>query len=728
MTTKARTRFGTFSGVFTPCVLMILGVILYLRMGYVTGQAGLLDCLLIIAFAKLITLLTALSLSSLATNTRVRGGGAYYIISRSLGVEYGGAIGPVFFLALATSVALYVLGFTEAVLWLFPDLPVSSKLCATLVNLFVFICVYLGAAWTISLQFVILGVMILSLVSFFAGVLPTFSMALLQANVAPAYTPGNNLFTLFALFFPAVTGFMAGANLSGDLKDPGRAIPSGTLLAILATAIIYVAVAVALAGSQTRNLLLQDTFIMGTASHWPALIAAGILAAALSSALSSMMGAPRVLHALSRDNVFNPLQFFGRATGRDHEPRRAIILTFAISQCSILLGDLNAIAPLITMFFMITYGAINLSCFYESITRNPSYRPVFPLSHWSIGLLGATACLAAMFLMAPLWALAAIALIAVLMSQIKRYEIQSHWGDVQWGNAYERTRRALLSLEEEKYHPKSWRPSILAVRIGRWTDHHRTAEYASWLQGGRGIVTLAQVVPGEIENRMQRRNEELAIGRQFVQEEDLDVFYAVIVENRLVDGLQALLQSYGIGNVRPNTVLFEWEEDPLHAATLASLVETARAFECSAVAVHTDVSVPRWKATTGTIDVWWNSRKNGALMLIFAHLLTHAHSWRNHPIRLLHVVGPEENSGEMLAALRELLLTARIKAEPQIITSGDVRSAISDHSRDAALVILGMDPPEEVTDEVWHEDLQDLVRGLGDLVLVSNAGNVRLGD
>uniref|UniRef100_UPI0025DEFF30 amino acid permease n=1 Tax=Roseobacter sp. TaxID=1907202 RepID=UPI0025DEFF30 len=556
----------------------------------------------------------------------------------------------------------------------------------------------------------------------------TFSMALLQANVAPAYTPGNNLFTLFALFFPAVTGFMAGANLSGDLKDPGRAIPSGTLLAILATAIIYVAVAVALAGSQTRNLLLQDTFIMGTASHWPALIAAGILAAALSSALSSMMGAPRVLHALSRDNVFNPLQFFGRATGRDHEPRRAIILTFAISQCSILLGDLNAIAPLITMFFMITYGAINLSCFYESITRNPSYRPVFPLSHWSIGLLGATACLAAMFLMAPLWALAAIALIALLMSQIKRYEIQSHWGDVQWGNAYERTRRALLSLEEEKYHPKSWRPSILAVRIGRWTDHHRTAEYASWLQGGRGIVTLAQVVPGEIENRMQRRNEELAIGRQFVQEEDLDVFYAVIVENRLVDGLQALLQSYGIGNVRPNTVLFEWEEDPLHAATLASLVETARAFECSAVAVHTDVSVPRWKATTGTIDVWWNSRKNGALMLIFAHLLTHAHSWRNHPIRLLHVVGPEENSGEMLAALRELLLTARIKAEPQIITSGDVRSAISDHSRDAALVILGMDPPEEVTDEVWHEDLQDLVRGLGDLVLVSNAGNVRLGD
>ena len=503
---------------------MILGVILYLRMGYVTGQAGLLDCLLIIAFAKLITLLTALSMSSLATNTRVRGGGAYYIISRSLGVEYGGAIGPVFFLALATSVALYVLGFTEAVLWLFPDLPVSPKLCATLVNLFVFICVYLGAAWTISLQFIILGVMILSLVSFFAGVLPTFSMASLQTNIAPAYTPGNNLFTMFALFFPAVTGFMAGANLSGDLKDPGRAIPGGTLLAILVTAMIYVAVAITLAGSQTRELLLQNTFIMGTAARWPALIAAGVLAATLSSALSAMMGAPRVLHALSRDNVFNPLRFFGRATGRDHEPRPAIALTFAISQCSILLGDLNAIAPLITMFFLITYGAINLSCFYESITRNPSYRPVFPLSHWSIGLLGATACLAAMFLMSPLWAVAAIALIAVLMSQIRRYEIQSRWGDVQWGNAYERARRALLSLEEERYHPKSWRPSILAVRVGRWTEHHRTAEYASWLQGGRGIVTLAQVVPGEIENRMQRRNEELSLGRQFVQEEDLDVF------------------------------------------------------------------------------------------------------------------------------------------------------------------------------------------------------------
>jgi amino acid transporter len=708
---------------------MILGVILYLRLGQVTGQAGLYTCLVIIGCAKLITTLTALSMSSLATNTRVRGGGAYYIISRSLGVEYGSAIGPVFFLALASSVALYVIGFTEALYWINPELPLSPRATATLVNTLVFACVYIGAAWTINLQFAILAVMLLSLVSFFSGALPLFSLDQLQANTAPSFAPGQNAFTMFALFFPAVTGFMAGANLSGDLEDPGKAIPRGTLLAILVTGIVYVAVATTLAGSQPADALVENTNILGSTARWPLWVAAGILAATLSSALSSMMGAPRVLHALARDNVFPPLRFFRRATGRNREPRRAIVLTFLLAQGGVLAGDLNTVAPLITMFFLITYGAINLACFYESITGNPSYRPAFPLSHWSIGLAGAASCFTAMFLVAPAWAIAAIAVIALLIRAVQRQELRSRWGDVHWGNAYERARRALLRLEEETYYPKSWRPSILAIRSGRWTEHHRTAEYAAWLQGGRGILTLAQVEPGDIESRMQRRSEELESGRRFVQAEDLDAFYAVVVEERLLDGLQALLQSYGIGNVRPNTVLFDWSTDPQQAEVLGEIVDTARAFECSAVALQADPSVARWSTGSGSIDVWWHSRKNGALMLILAHLLSHAHAWRNRPIRLLHAVEPWEDSEEMLAAMHEMLLTARIRATPQIIVAEDPTSCISWHSRDAAVTILGMDPPEDTASmRAWYADIQARIENLGEVVLVSNAGNVRLGD
>lgn len=727
MENHTRTRFGTFGGVFTPCVLMIVGVILYLRLGQVTGQAGLWHCLLIIGFAKLITTLTALSLSSVATNTRVRGGGAYYLISRSLGVEYGGAIGPVLFLALATSVSLYVLGFTEALFWMFPDIRLSAQACASLVNLLVFSCVFIGAGWTIRIQFFILAIIALSLLSFFSGALAHFSTATLQENLAPAYAGDQSMFTMFALFFPAVTGIMAGANMSGDLEDPGHAIPRGTLAAIALTALIYVLAAIILAGSQPRELLREDIFIMGSTARWPALVAAGIIAATLSSALSSMMGAPRVLQALARDGVFSRLKYFQLGSGRNREPRRAIVLTFLIAQCGILLGDLNTVAPLITLFFIITYGAINLACFYESITGNPSYRPVFPLHHWSIGLAGAGACVLAMLLIAPLWAILATAAIATLQQWVKRREVQSRWGDVKWGTTYERARRALLSLEALEYHPKSWRPSILAVGQGRWSHEYRVAEYASWLQGGRGIASLAQVEHGDVEDRMERRRVEMERGRQFVEQENLDAFYTVVVEDSLLSGLKSLLQSHGIGNVRPNTVLFEWLDNPEHARLLADLVEKSRDFECSAVAICADHDMQRWETRDGPIDVWWHSRKNGALMLIYAHLMTRTHAWRGRPIRLLHSVATEQERADMLPALEELIETARINARAHVIVSSDLASAIHSQSIHSALSIIGIDPIGEESASEWHQNIQRLVTGLHEVVLISNAGDMRLG-
>ena len=728
MNNQGRTKFGTFGGVFTPCVLMILGVILYLRLGQVTGQAGLWQALLVIGFANLITLLTALSLSGIATNTRVHGGGAYYLISRSLGVEYGGTIGPVLYLALAVSVALYVIGFTEALLWIFPALGVSPRVCASLVNLLVFACVFIGAGWTIKVQYLTLGVIALSLFSFFAGVSNDFSPATLQANLGTGYVSGESAFTMFALFFPAVTGIMAGANMSGDLEDPGRSIPLGTLAAIGLTTLIYVFAAVALAGSQPREILLQDSFIMGSAARWPALVAAGMVAATLSSALSSMMGAPRILQALARDGVFTPLHFFRQGSGRNLEPRRAIVLTFLIAQSAILLGDLNSIAPLITMFFVITYGAINLSCFYESITGNPSYRPVFPLQHWSIGLAGAAACVLAMLLVAPVWALLAVAGIGGLQQLVKRREIRSRWGDVRWGKSYERARRALLKLEEQAYHPKSWRPSILAIGQGRWDVEYRVAEYASWLQGGRGIISLAQVEVGEVENRMLRRREELARGRRFVQDEHLDAFYTVVVEDSLLEGLKTLLQCHGIGSVRPNTVLFEWPTEPGQADLMADLVAISRAFECNALAVHCDSALPRWESRSGSIDVWWHSRKNGALMLLLAHLLTRSHTWRDRPIRLLHTVADEAERSAMLPALEELIAGARIEAQALIVMADDLAASIHHHSAAAGLVILGLDPQDGASNAQWHDHIQQLVQDLPEVILVSSAGDMRLGD
>ena len=278
-------RFGTFEGVFTPCVLTILGVIMFLRFGVVVGQAGLLATLLIVFSSKLITLLTTLSLSAIATNTKVEGGGAYFLISRSLGPEFGGAIGVVFFAAQALSVAMYVIGFAEVLVTYLPA-GASPLVVASLTNLCVFLCVAIGAGWTMRVQFFILGAVALALVSFFIGAIGDFDWNLIQANSVPSYQ-GESFWTMFALFFPAVTGIMAGANMSGDLRDPARSIPRGTLAAVAVTGFIYAGQAVLLAGSRDRQSLMSNNLVISEIAVMASLIVAGVFAATLSSALGN---------------------------------------------------------------------------------------------------------------------------------------------------------------------------------------------------------------------------------------------------------------------------------------------------------------------------------------------------------------------------------------------------------------------------------------------------------
>lgn len=365
------------------------------------GQAGVLRGLAIVLGAQSVTLLTTFSLSAIATNTSVKGGGAYFLISRTLGVEFGGAIGLFLYLAQATSVALYVLGFTESLLGAFPSLGWDFRLVASCVNLGVFLCVFAGAGWTIRLQYGILAVLVLSVLSFFAGALPRASLGTLAANLHPAYLRGSGFFSLFALFFPAVTGIMAGVNLSGDLKDPGRSIPSGTFWAIVFTGCIYLGLGLTLTAALPQEELLSSPFVVRDLSLVPLLVNAGVFAATLSSALGSMMGAPRVLQAFARDRILPWLAPFARGSGKEQEPRLATALTFAVAQGALMLGNLDAVAPLITLFFLVTYATLNLACFLEGVTRNPSFRPRFRWHHWSLSLLGTLECLGLMVLLSP---------------------------------------------------------------------------------------------------------------------------------------------------------------------------------------------------------------------------------------------------------------------------------------------------------------------------------------
>lgn len=726
--TRAAAKFGAFGGVFTPCTLTILGVIMYLRFGQVVGQAGVIRAVAIVLLAKAITLLTGFSLSAIATNTRVKGGGAYYLISRSLGVEFGGAIGVVFFLAQAIAVALYVVGFSEALLDTFPALGLSVATTATIVNVGAFVCVLIGAGWTIKVQYVILSILGLSLVSFYAGVVPQASLATLRENLGTHYAPGEGFFSMFALFFPAVTGIMAGANMSGDLREPGRAIPRGTLAAIGATAVVYLSLALLLGSVRSQDALVTNNLVMKEVAWSGAWITAGVFAATLSSALSSMMGAPRILQAFARDAVFAWLRPFARGSGRRGEPRRAIVLTFAISQAGVMLGDLNAIAPIITMAFLITYATLNLATYYEAITRNPSYRPRFRLAHWSTALAGGIGCLVVMFLIAPLWATVSILLMTALHRYISRKEIQARWGDVQSGTAFERARQSLLRLEEESYHPKNWRPVVLAFSGGGWQRVH-LAVYGHWLTTGHGVLTLGQVIHGDLEDLLPRRAGQEEVVRRFIREQQLQAFPAVVVATNLSDGIEALVQCHGLGALRPNAVLLGWPTDLDRAELFGSMLRSVAGLRRSIVAIRTvaeqDEEDP-WEVPEGTIDVWWRGKDNGPLMLLLAHLLTTNPAWRTRTIRLLRIAPAEAAREEMTKHLQELIEASRIRATPVVIVDEDVARAIQRASRSAAVAFLGMEAPAEGQEMAFYEGKEWLAGGLERVIFVDSAGGMEL--
>tara|TARA_R110002096_G_scaffold51516_3_gene134654 strand:+ start:47267 stop:49462 length:2196 start_codon:yes stop_codon:yes gene_type:complete len=719
-------RFGTFGGVFTPCTLTILGVIMFLRFGQVVGNAGVWVACGIVLASKAITTMTALSLSAIATNTRVKGGGAYFMISRALGAEYGGSIGVVFFLAQAVSVAMYIIGFTEACVASFPSLAPHATWIASATNLGVFICVFIGASWTIKVQYGILAVLIAALISFALGAFTNFDSEVLRANLSTGFSTGQSSFTMFALFFPAATGIMAGANMSGDLQDPARSIPRGTLGAIAATGAIYLVLAVLLGGSADRATLLGNNMVVRDGAMWPVLVIAGVFAATLSSAIGSMMGAPRILQALARDRIFGPLAPFAHGSGASKEPRRAVIATFLIAQLGILGGDLDLLAPIITMFFMVTYGYLNLATFKEAYTRNPSYRPTFKYMHWSIALLGTLSCGGVMLLIAPRWAFVAVALMALLHWSISRRSVRTSWGDVHGGASYERARKELLRLEDERYHAKNWRPAILALSGGAGA-RVRMATFGHWLCAGRGVLSLGQLITGEVDDLVERRKAQERSLRGFIRDQGLAAFPAVVVAPDRSTGIESLVQCHGLGAFRPNTVLAGWSSDLDQAEDYLDTLRTVTRLGQNLLLLSTADGEDPKRVPTGTVDVWWRGKDNGPLMVMLAHLLVQNEAWRDRPMRLLRVVANESAREETERHLMELLSTARIKAVVEVIVDTDPVDAIHRASENASVTFLGFALPDEGQEpKEFLDRSEDLLSGLGTVFLVHSTGDVLL--
>ncbi len=723
----AHKKFGTFLGVYTPSLLTILGVMMYLRFGWVVGNLGLPLTLLVVLMASSITFITGLSASAIATNMHVGVGGEYFMVSRSLGLELGGAIGIPLFMCRTLSLTLYCFGLAESLAPLWPAAWGAAPIQPMAAVIVVAATAIAGKSADLSLK---LQLPIMMLVG--ASVVALLVGAGLHGFTAPEMSPhyersaNEGFWYVFAVFFPAVTGFTAGIGMSGDLKDPKRSIPRGTLLAVATGTAVYLVVPLVLGANAavtgadlarvdpTAPPIWTSIAVFGVFLIYP-----GMWGAILSSAFGSALGGPRVLQALASDRLAP--RFLSRVS-KTGQPTIATWATGGIALAAVALGDLNAVGRWVTIFFLTLYVTINLSAAIETLVGDPSYRPTIKIP-WVVNLTGAIGAVVVMFLISPIACVSAIALEALLYAYLRRRATESQWGDVRAGMWMALARYALLNLKGAKPDARNWRPNILlftanpASRLG-------LVRLATWFNSQRGIVTVCQAVVGNLEDKgadtfkLRREMDES------FHKERLVAFSEVDVVPEFESGVIGIAQANGFAGLQSNTVMFGWPGGEGVSRVLRITRTLARIRRNTLIAKLQDFGTALVEPRR--IDVWWRGKQhNGDLMLLLAHLLTQNPAWRRAHITLRTIVNDEQERSDQQKALDDMATDARIPALSEVIVkepSASFAEMMHEASRDADLVFLGLavTPPGE--EEAYAERLNEFVGGFRNAVLVQSAG------
>ncbi|CAF1157859.1 unnamed protein product, partial [Didymodactylos carnosus] len=766
-------NLGTILGVYLPCVQNIFGKLFWL-----VGIGGALQALLI-------TLLTAISMAAIATNGIVPAGGAYFMISRSLGPEFGGAVGILFYLGNTFASSMYIVGAVEIIVkYMCPekcrlfgdDVEKPSvafnhyRIYGTILVLLIGGCVLLGIRFVSKIAPISLVAVLVSILAIYAGVIkssfnpPDLPICVVGSNpphliksnvlrndvrryckrdkfctnsdnsseICPLYAAicnkstntlcndenlmshyrregeieagvkGDDTFEVVAqeittflilvgIYFPSVTGIMAGSNRSGDLRDPGRSIPRGTISAILTTSAIYLSNVIFMAAC-ARGILLRDKFgdsinkqLVVAVLAWPNkwVIMVGAFCSTVGAALQTLTGAPRLLQAVAKDDLIPILQPLAKSFRG--EPVRSLMLTLFICECGVLIADVDKLTALLSMFFIMCYGFVNLACALQTILKSPSWRPRFRFYHWLLSLIGLFLCITIMFIASWYFALIAMLIALVIYKYIEYKGAEKEWGDGVRGLSMSAARYALFRLDEAQPHTKNWRPQLLAF-IGSQRNendntyelrHPRLMNFLYQLKAGRGFVVAASIVEGDYLDK----HEDIAPLRKLIKAEliaaKVQGFAEVLAARDAEDGISALIQTEGLGALRPNTIVLcwpvNWKKD-YESYTAEAFVRTIAIAETRNCAVIVPKNIDNFpdnkQIQEGTIDIWWIIHDGGLLFLI-AFLLKRTKVWAKCRLRLFTVAQLEDNSVEMKKDLEQYMYQLRIEAEVDVVEMGD---------------------------------------------------------
>ncbi|XP_067303687.1 solute carrier family 12 member 3-like [Pseudorasbora parva] len=779
-------RFGWVLGVMIRCMLNIWGVIMYLRLPWITSQAGLILTYVIIFMSIIITTITATSVSAISTNGKVYSGGTYFMISRSLGPELGAPIGLLFAFANALACALHTVGFAETVRDLLKDYKsqmvsdVNDVRIIGAITVVILLCItFAGMSWEAKAQILFFIAIMLSLINYFVGtVLPPnnekqaagffgYQADIFVSNLLPSFRGKDGyFFRMFAIFFPAATGILSGVNICGDLKDPAGGIPKGTLLAILWTTLSYLLISITCAATVVRDAsgILNDSLalsnysipcsglgckygwnfdrceqnftcasglannfrVLTTVSGSGILITIGVFAATLSSALGFLVSAPKIFQCLCKDNIYPFIGFFAKGYGKNNEPLRAYCLAFLIAMAFILIGDLNTIAPLISNFFLCSYGLINFSCFHASVTKTPGWRPQYRFFNPWTSLFGSCLSFVLMFLFTWWAALVTSAVVLFLLGYVSYTKPRVNWGSSYQAGFYNMALSFSMSLNGVSDHVKNYRPQCL-VLTGPPNARPALVDFVGTFTKSISLMICGNIIMEDEKTSFPQHSTDMLV--DWLNQRKVRSFYTSFIADNLKDGASNLLQASGLGKLKPNTLIMgykmNWRDckpeslqdyvntisgafDSSYGLAILRMMDgldVTDAMQSSAGRLsaidnpafdadevmqsekdetdrNSDISddgssdqvrsVFQTKQGRKTIDIYWIS-DDGGLTLLVPYLLTRRNRWKKCKIRVF-ILGDQETMKEDRKDMKMLLKRFRLEFE-DIVVITDVDKA-----------------------------------------------------
>ena len=716
-------NFGTWP-VFMTTISTILGAVLFLRFGYAVGHTGLLGTLGIIAIGHLVTLPTAMAVAEIATNQRVEGGGVYYIISRSFGINIGAAIGITLYLSQAISVAFYIIACAEAFTPVFEYIHVNFDILLTdkrivSIPLTVLVCVLMltkGADIGVKALYGVVAILFAALVMFFAGSTDYSSQGVV--NLTATVPDKDSFFYVFAIIFPAFTGMAAGVGLSGDLKEPKVSIPRGTLYATVAGMLIYVAAAYKLSVSASPEDLANDQLIMSKIALWGPIILLGLISATISSALGSIIVAPRTLQALASDKVFGvPYinQLLSKEAGKNNEPINGIIVTSILAFIFVAIGNVDFVAEIISMFFMVTYGAICAISFLHHFAADPSYRPAFK-SKWYFSLIGAVMCFYLMFSMNALYAIVSIAIMVVIYSIITRVnEDNRGMAKIFQGAIFQLSRKIQIFLQNTEKDDADWRPSVICISKNAFK---RTSDFdlIRWMCHRYGFGTYIHFINGYLSRESHHQAKiDLQNLIKLAGQVNSNVYLDTMISPSYTTAIAQSLQLPSISGKEGNMFLFEYSR--ISKESTKDIIENIPLVRSAEFDICVLSTAERGFGYKHEIHIWitQSDYDNANLMILIGYIIMGHPDWQKAHIKIFAIF-PEENAQEQREKLLDLTKEGRLPISTNNIEvivrkdgQGTNKDIINDRSKSADLTIIGFR-----NEAVKHSD-QDVFQGLDDI-------------